>query len=258
MITPFAKRFIDDYGLAATTPWLGLAMTVSLIPVALLIIRPDPEVEGWAPDGARLAVGESAAALTGMSFGDAVRTRFYKAVTFGYVLALGSQVGGIQQLVKLVEDRTDAATARFALTALAAMSVLARLAGGRAVQLVPMMKFTVIVAGLQTVALAMLSVVESKLLSFLSIMLFGCTIGNLLMMQPLLLAERFGVRDYPKIYSRSQFIAVIGVAGGPFLLGWLYDLSGSYRLPYLTAAGCCVVGTVVLAAGGPATVLADE
>ena len=258
VITPVAKRFIDEYGLAATTPWLGLVMTVSLIPVAWFIVRPDPEAEGWAPDGGRLAVGESAAVLQGMSFGDAVQTRFYQAVTFGYVLALGSQVGGIQQLVKLVEDRTDAATARFALTALAATSVLARLAGGRLVQVIPMMKFTVIIAGLQTLALAALSVVESKLLIFLVIMLFGCTIGNLLMMQPLLLAQRFGVRDYPKIYSRSQFIAVIGVAGGPLLLGWLYDVSGSYRVPYLAAAGCCVVGTLVLALGGPATVFADE
>jgi MFS family permease len=258
VITPVAKRFIDEYGMSATTPWLGLVMTVTLIPVAWFVVRPDPEVEGWAPDGARLAVGESAAVLQGMSFADAVQTRFYQAVTVGYVLALGSQVGGIQQLVKLVEDRTDAATARFALTALAAMSVLARLAGGRLVQVLPMMKFTVIIAALQTLALAALSIVESKLLIFLAIMLFGCTIGNLLMMQPLLLAERFGVRDYPKIYSRSQFIAVIGVAGGPLLLGWLHDVFGTYRIPYLAAAGCCIVGTVVLAAGGPATVLADE
>ncbi len=78
------------------------------------------------------------------------------------------------------------------------------------------------------------------------------------MMQPLLLAERFGVRDYPKIYSRSQFIGVIGVAGGPLLIGWLHDVYGTYRVPFLVAAACCVVGTVMLAAAGPATVLADE
>ena len=78
------------------------------------------------------------------------------------------------------------------------------------------------------------------------------------MLQPLLLAERFGVADYPKIYSRSQFIAFVGVAGGPLLLGWLYDVSGSYRLPYSVAGGLCVIGVVFLAAAGPATVPADE
>jgi MFS family permease len=125
--------------------------------------------------------------------------------------------------------------------------------GGRAVQVMPMMRFTVVIAGVQSVALVMLAFVSSTVLIFASIILFGLTIGNLLMMQPLLLAERFGVRDYPRIYSRSQFVALVGVAGGPLLLGWLYDVSGSYRLPYLAAAACCTVGVGILSLAGPAT-----
>jgi MFS family permease len=178
-------------------------------------------------------------------------------VTYGYILALGSQVGGIQQLVKLVEERTDPATARFALTVLAATSVVARLVGARAVQVIPMMRFTVAVVAVQTGALLALGFVTSKVLIFGAIIVFGMTIGNVLMLQPLLIAERFGVRDYPRIYGRSQFIAIVGVAGGPLLLGWLYDLSGSYRLPYAMAAVACVLGVGVLAFAGPATVHAD-
>ncbi len=261
VITPFAKRFIDDNGMSATTPWLGLIFVLTVIPVALFIVRPDPEVEGWAPDGERRAIGETAPALVGVPFDDAVRTTFYRAVTIGYVFALGSQVGGIQQLVKLVEERTDPQTARFAVTALAATSVVARLVGGRAVQLMPMMRFTVVIAAFQSFALLGLAFFESTALIFASIVLFGMTIGNLLMMQPLLIAERFGVRDYPRIYSRSQFIGIVGVAGGPLLLGWLYDVSGSYRVPYISAAVCCTIGVAILAMAGEArltTVAGDE
>jgi MFS family permease len=252
VITPFAKRFIDEYGMAATTPWLGLFLVVTIVPVSWFLVRPDPEVEGWAPDGMRRAVGEVAPALTGLTFNEAVATKFYKAVTIGYIFALGSQVGGIQQLVKLVEERTDPATARFAVTALAATSVVARLVGGRAVQLMPMMRFAVVIAAVQCLALLGLAFFETTLLIFAAIILFGLTIGNLLMMQPLLIAERFGVRDYPRIYSRSQFIGILGVAGGPLLLGWLYDVSGSYRVPYIAAAACCAVGVGILAVAGPA------
>ena len=60
-----------------------------------------------------------------------MRTRFFVCVTIGFVLALGAQVGGIQQLVKLVEDRTNARTAQFAVTTIAATSVVARLVGGQ-------------------------------------------------------------------------------------------------------------------------------
>ena len=253
VITPFAKRFIDEYGLSATTPWLGLVFVAVTVPVAWFMIKPDPEAIGWAPDGQRRAIGEVAPAIGGMKFEDAVKTTFYRAVTIGYIFALGSQVGGIQQLVKLVEERTDPATARFAVTALAATSVAARLAGGRAAQVMPMMRLTVGIAAVQSVALVMLAFVSSTVLIFASIALFGLTIGNLLMMQPLLLAERCGVRDYPRIYSRSQFVGLVGVAGGPLLLGWLYDVSGSYQTPYLAAAACCTVGVGILALAGPAT-----
>ncbi len=121
-----------------------------------------------------------------------------------------------------------------------------------------MTAFTVVVAGMQAAALLFLAVAESTVTIFLSIVLFGMTIGNLLMLQPLLIAERFGVRDYPRIFGRSQFVTVFGVAGGPLLLGWLYDVSGSYRVPYLAASACCVVGVGVIAMAGPATVDADD
>ncbi len=258
VLTPVAKRLIDDDGLAASTPWLGLIMVVGIVPVTWFLIRPDPERDGWEPDGGRLAVGTAAARPTGTPYPDAVRSTFYRGVTYGYVLALGSQVGGIQQLVKLVEERTDAATARFAITAVAATSVVARLIGGRVVRHLPMTRFTVVVAAIQAVSLFALAFAASTVTIFLAIVLFGLTIGNLLMLQPLLIAERFGVLDYPRIFGRSQFITVVGVAGGPLLLGWLYDLSGSYRVPYLAAAACCVAGVGVIALAGPATVLADD
>ena len=258
VLTPVAKRLIDDNGLAASTPWLGLIFVAVTVPVTLLLVRPDPVADGFAPDGERLAVGASPPPAAGTTYADALPTRFYRAVTYGYVLVLGSQVGGIQQLVKLVEDRTDERIAQFAITALAATSVVARLVGGRLVSSMPMMRFTVVVAALQTVALIGIGLSQSTLLIFVSIVLFGMTIGNLLMMQPLLIAERFGVLDYPRIFGRSQAITIVGVAGGPLLIGWLYDVFGSYELPYVSAATLCAAGTAILFVAGPASVAADE
>jgi MFS family permease len=258
LITPFAKRLLDEQGLAAGTPWLGALFVVGIVPVAWFVVRPDPEAEGWAPDGARRAVGEVPLPPGGTPFEEAVQTRFFLFATIGFVLAFGAQVGGIQQLVKLVEDRTDPETAQFAITAIAATSVVARLIGGRVVQSVPMMRFTVGLAAMQAVALALLAVAASTWLIFLAIVMFGATIGNILMLQPLLIAERFGVRDYPRIFSRSQLYAVVGTAGGPLLLGAVYDVSGSYRIPYLLAAACSLAGAVALSLGGSATVASDD
>ena len=258
LITPFAKQLLDSRGLAAGMPWLGLLFVVGIVPAAWFLVRPDPEVEGWAPDGVRRSAGEVVPPPTGTAFADAVRSRFFVCVTIGYLLAFGAQLGGIQQIVKLVEDRTDARTAQFALTTIAATSVVARLVGGRVVQLVPMMRFTVALAVLQGAALALLGFASATWLIFAAIVMVGATIGNILMLQPLLIADRFGVREYPRIFGRSQLFTVVGTAGGPFLIGALYDVAGSYRVPYVVAACCSLAGAFVLSLGGPATVARHE
>ena len=72
------------------------------------------------------------------------------------------------------------------------------------------------------------------------------TMGNSLMMHPLLLAERFGTRDYGRIYSTSQLVTVVGVAGCPALIGVIYEASGGYAPAFLAAAGVTLVGLAVL------------
>lgn len=257
LVTPLAKWLIDERGLADATPWLAVAWVLGIVPVTLWLIRPDPAALGWLPDGER--VGDGAAfTARGTAFADAVRTKFYVAVAVGYVLVLGAQVGGIQQLVRLVEERTDAGTATVATIALAGMSVLARLAGGRLATRLALMPFTVGLAALQAVSLIAVALADGRVALIAGIVVFGATVGNLLMLQPLLVAEHFGVRDYARIYSRVQLVGIVGTAGGPLLLGWLHDHGGGYRTSYLVAAVCSAAGAVVLWSGGPATATVPE
>jgi MFS family permease len=252
IVTPAAKWLIDRQGLEAGTPWLALVWFVGVVPAALWLILPDPASRGWLPDGERSVEGVAAPVVQGMAFSEAVRHRFFLAVTIGYVLALGSQVGGIQQLVRLAEERTDRNTAALATLVLAAMSVIGRLVGGRVVTKVPMLGFTVSLAVIQGGAMVALAFAESTWALFLALPVFGITVGNILMLQPLLIAERFGVLDYPRLFSRSQLVSTFGVAGGPLLLGWLHDVAGGYRTSYLVAGVCSVVGAMILSTGGSA------
>ena len=253
VITPAAKWLLDRQGLESGTPWLGLVYVLGTVPVVFWLVTPDPAATGWLPDGERVDPDRAPPVITGTPYREAIRSRFFVLITIGYVLALGSQVGGIQQLVKLVEERTTADTAALATLVLAATSVVARLIGGRVVASTPMVPFTAALAALQMVALVSLGFADSSPYIFGSIVLFGATIGNILMLQPLLIAERFGVRDYPKIFSRAQLFALVGTAGGPLLLGWLHDTSGGYRASYIAAGGCSVVGAAVILMSGSST-----
>lgn len=253
LITPAAKWMLDRQGLEAGTPWLGAVFVLGVIPVTLWLIHPDPAVLGWLPDGGRAEPGGTPPQPTGTPYREAIASRFFLFVTIGYVLALGSQVGGIQQLVKLVEERTTADTAALATLVLAATSVVARLVGGRIISTLPMIPFTSALVALQMVAMVWLAFAMSTTYIFGAIVLFGATIGNILMLQPLLIAERFGVLDYPKIYSRAQLLGLAGTAGGPLLLGWLHDAAGGYRAAYLMAGALSVAGAVAVLFAGSAT-----
>jgi MFS family permease len=258
LLTPAAKALLDRVDLSTGTPILGLVFLAGTVPFALVLIRPDPAVEGWMPDGERIVTGEPAPRPTGVAYTDAVSSRFFVATTVGYVLVLGSQVGAIQQLIKLVEDRTDAETAAFATVFLAGTSVVARLIGGRLVTTVPMIGFTASLAVVQATSLVLLGVAQSTAMLFAAIVLLGATIGNILMLQPLLIAERFGVLDYPRIFSRSQVYTMFGTAGGPLLLGYLYDHAGGHRTSYLVGALGSLCGGLVLWSAGAAVAAVDD
>ena len=51
---------------------------------------------------------------------------------------------------------------------------------------------------------------------------------------------------------------MLGTAAGPFLLGWLYDLSGAYRVFYVVAGLLSLAGALVVAAGGRAELETDD
>ena len=252
VVTPFIKWILDSQGIRNGSPWLALIWFCGTVPVTLFLLRAFPQPYGWMPDGARTEPGQ-VAEVTGTPLADAVQSKFFKAVTFGYIFALGAQVGGALQLVKLVEERTNRSTATIATIVLSSMSIISRFAAGRVIPKLNMTRFTVGLAAMQGISLASIGLINNRLGLLIAIGLFGITIGNMVMMQSLLLAERFGVRDYPRIAARSGLISFSGTAFGPLLLGWLYDVAGGYRSSYLAAGVCSVLGALLFSLAGSAS-----
>jgi len=249
VVTPFIKWILDSQGIHNGSPWLALIWFCGTVPVTLFLLRAFPQPYGWLPDGERAEPGQ-VGDISGTPLNEAVRTKFFRAVAIGYIFALGAQVGGALQLVKLVEERTDRSTATLATIILSSMSIISRFVAGRIIPRVDMTKFTVGLAIVQGLSLASMALNESRIGLLLSIALFGVTIGNMVMMQSLLIAERFGVRDYPRIAARSGLISFSGTALGPLLLGWLYDVAGGYRSSYLAAAACSLIGATMFSFAG--------
>lgn len=248
VVTPVVARFIEDRSLAGAGPWLGLAWLIGVVPLALLLIRSRPEDLGLEPDGAPRPPEPVPA--VGATFAEASSTRFFRLLAGTYALVFLAQVGAIAQLYNLASERVDVGTARAALSTLAFASVVGRLAGGVLVTKVAARDLTAVLILVQGGALALLARAGDRGSILLAAALFGASVGNLLMLQPLLMAEIFGVREFSRIYSFNQLFGTIGVAGGPFLLGALRDLV-DYSFAFSFAAGANVVGFALLLLAGP-------
>jgi len=163
------------------------------------------------------------------------------AVTGCYVFALLAQVGTIAHQFNYVSGEAGPRIAAWAVSSLAASSIVGRLLGGLLVSKVSLRSFVLIILVLQSAALVGFSAARTDLGFLVTSACFGLTVGNLLMLQPLLLADAFGVRDYPRIYAFGSLIATVGVAGGPALVGVLYGGFGGYRTAFLVAAAVSLV-----------------
>jgi MFS family permease len=266
-ITPIIANLTDDHTLAELGPWMGLAWIVGVLPVSWLVIRSWPADKGLDVDGAPLAsgvvgqaevaevaVGEvqvpTVAAAPGATFAQARATRLFKLLAVTYALAFLAQVGALAQLFNLASERQSTSVAASVLSIMAFSSVCGRLIGGVVVTRVHTKTMTGGLIFLQGLSLASIAVADSPTALRVSAAVFGISVGNVLMLQPLLIAEAFGVREYSRIYSFSQLFGTVGVAGGPFIIGFLRDI-GSYETAFFFAAACNVVACLFLYAAGP-------
>ena len=254
LVTPVIAALVRDHGLAAVTPWLALLFVVGIVPVTALLLHPSPQAFGLQPDGDPAPLPDAPAPVLGPLAAEAARTRFFVMVTAAHLLGMLAQVGGIAHLFNLVADRSDDGGAGTALQVLAFSSLAGRLLGGVVAARMSMRGLAIGLMLAQAVALVLLAAFDNTAGLLVATVLFGITVGNLLMLHPLLLAERFGVRDYARIYSRSQFVATFGVAAGPVVVGVLHDVLDGYGAAFTLAAAASVLAAVVLAGSGPTRV----
>jgi cyanate permease len=253
VLSPIVKSLIDSQTLSGAAPILAMLWLLGMSIPTFLLIRGEPGALNWMPDG-QPKPENHVMEMPGTPMSVAVRTKFFWVVTIGYVLVMGSQVGAIQQIVKLVEERTTKETAALATSVLSGASVVFRLVGGRIIPKFPLAKFMVFIAVVQGSAIILIGQMHNTVALFVSIGLFGAMVGNVLMMQSLLIAQRFGVKDYARISARSGLVSLTGTAIGPILVGSIRDASGNYDTPYLVAGLISLVGAALFTFSGPAEV----
>ena len=261
LLTPVSARMISTLGLDGAAPWLALVCVAGIIPITWLVIRSSPLDYGVGPDGDPVIRDHLGVPLPadGIDYAVAMRSRFFILMTLTFIFAMMAQVGTIAHLFSLVSGRTGSEdTGALALAVMAAASIVGRLIGGWALAYMSSRGFVIGLVLAQASVLVMFAFAESPTFLIVTSFLFGFTVGNLLMMAPLLCAEAFGLKAYGRIFSMNQLYNVCGVASGPLLMGILYAQAGGYRPAFLCMAVASTMAFLCIWMAGPVRALLQQ
>jgi MFS family permease len=241
VLTPLSAYWLNTIGVADTMPMLGLLLVLLVVPLCFLVRQ---------PTGSDITTSAQTMDNNAALLASAVSSRFFALMALAYVLTMAAQVGGIAHLYNRVAQITDYQTAAYAVQALSICSIGGRFFGGWLVSRIPIRWFALGNLCLQALGLTCIALAPSGSFAVLAAGLFGLSVGNLLMTQPLWLAEIYPSQIYARVFARANAISVVGVAIGPYSMGLIFDAFGgtTYTQAYLAGVTLSVTALVIVVA----------
>ena len=248
------------YWLIRTYDWrmsfmiLGAFVFIAVVLLAQFLRR-DPAQMG------QMAYGENERgeqglqlAAKGFSLGQAFSTRqFWVTVGMFFCLAFSIQV----MLVHIAPHATDlgisAATAAGILATLGGVSIVGRIAMGIIADRIGNMRVFTICFAVMAAALFWLASATEVWVIYLCTAIFGLTCPGAVALTSPIVAELFGLKSHGLILGVTMFGFTLGAAVGPFLAGYIFDVTSSYEPTFLVCAAISIVGLVLAAILRPTT-----
>ena len=245
VLSPLNGFLIEQFGLSVATPVMAGLILVIGLPIVFFVLVWDPRQMNLPQDGLRPAVrvatnvARSTANQTRTwTVGQAARTVPFWAIMTGFLIVLLAQTGFILHQTALLEERLGSLTAATTtLSILAFGSIVARLVVGRFfADRVDLRILTVIMFVVQGTAALVVIQFESAAMTYVAVLTFGFTIGNVYMLMSLLTSDVFGYVSFGAVYGMIAMATQMSSGIGPWLIGLLDDLTGSYDIPLTLVA----------------------
>jgi MFS family permease len=254
LLAPLGTALIDAGGLELAGPVLAVIILALGIPVILGVLVFDPTEMGLLPDD-----GAPPPKVVRASLGDAIQRRpwtrreaagtvAFWAILVGFVLVLTAQTGFVIHQISFLEERFgSASTAAFALSVTALGSIVARLVVGMFADNLDKRLLTIGLLVVQGCAVLGVVAVESTVVTYALVLVVGFTIGNIYMMQSLLVSEIFGMVSFGAVSGLIGMAAQTGSGLGPLAVGWLEDATGGYRVPFIVTSLLTFLAAAIIA-----------
>jgi predicted MFS family arabinose efflux permease len=244
VIPPFAQSLIARYGWREAYFLLGLSiLTVGVIPVAL-ILKDAPTIKAT---NITSPAGETFAA-SGVP-----RSQVFRSYTFltliAVIVILGISNSVLLHLIPMLTDRGITAVAAARLFSLLGVSAIAgHLLIGFCFDRFPAARVAALTLALSGLGVGVMVVARSRIVLALTTILFGAALGADTDVLPYLVSRYFPLKSYGEFLGYFFAAGTLGLAGGAFLMGRVFDVYHSYvpMTNSIAAASIVAAGLVYL------------
>lgn len=245
MLAPaFAVWLTSHFGWRGAYLGLGLLPILLAGPIVFFGFRP-ARIEAAAHATDSKPGGRSGS--WGLTLGEAVRTYKFWVLCLS-IFAIYLAVSGISPnlIAALTDKGMSAASAATIQGAMGFAIILGRIVVGYLVDRFWAPGVAVISLSLPAIGCLILMGPPDYAWTFAAVLLIGFAAGAELDLMAFFAARYFGLQHYSKIYA--ILYATLAVAGGtaPMLFARVYDVTASYDISFMIAAGLFVFGAVIL------------
>lgn len=235
-VPPFLAFLISEWGWRFAFVAAGLVSMAITLPVALFVIRDPPVLQG--PDRAR---------VEGHTVRQAVETASFWLMLGAFFLNYFAAAAGSISLPVVLADRgADPAKAAFVMSLVGVAFIVMRLGFGALLDRFPPVPLTSLAFFAPVVGHLILSNSEGQIPVYVSAVFFGLATGAEGDAIGYLLAKRFGMRSFGKLYGINYMALTIGAGLGPASLHIMAAEGTRYAESFTIFAGIAVIAPILL------------
>ena len=253
VLTPVVASSVDSLGWRPTLVVLGGVMWVVLAPVLFWLIRNKPADLTLLPDGdtrgAALAGATVVGADEGTSAREAVRSGRFWALVGVYLLAYTCVFSAmVHQYPYFTDQGFPAGQAALLVSALLGFAVLSGVSFGWASDRYDVLRLAAVCYAFGATGMALLLWAGPVISVAGYIVCFGLLFGGTTPLTALIIGRIFGMKAYGVIYGLYQTVICLSGFIGPISMGYIYDVTGSYRLGFagVSVGLLCASGLMLL------------
>ncbi len=237
LLVPGVERLVSTVDWSRAFLVCGIAAGVLVVSAALFLREP-PQY----PRAAKQPEKQSSTTLS-QAIKDA---RFWLVMAIFLLFLFGTQI----VLVHIVNYATDVGidplVAATFVSVIGAVSIAGRLSTGVITEKIGLYKSLAAICAFLTLSFVLLLFTRSVWSFYVFAVIFGITYGGEVTQIPLVVARFFGTKVMATLMGVVLFVTGFGGAAGPWLAGWIYDVTGSYDWAFIIGAIASVICIVTV------------